>query len=133
MFRDRPEFDVVYVDITKSPRLQGLRFIQADAHHLPFHDKTFQTAILGDILEHVKDPPQLLREAKRVASHIFATTPNEWEWAEAQRPFQFAPHIRFYTEETLTQDLKAGLHTNFEIFKIRGGGWSFFAIEWHTS
>lgn len=131
MFRDRKEFDVVYLDITRSPGLKCLKFIQADAHHLPFRDKTFSVAILGDILEHVKDPPQILREAARVANHIFATTPNEWEWDETKRPFQFTPHIRFYTEETLTQDLREGLPPNFEIFKIRGGGWSFFAIEWH--
>jgi len=135
MFRDRPEFDVVYVDIINGPKLHGLRFIQADAHRLPFRDRIFQTAILGDILEHVKDPSQVLSEAKRVARHIFATVPNEWEWDETKRPFQFAPHIRFYTEETLTQDLKAGLGppVNFEIFKIRGGGWSFFCVEWHSS
>ena len=133
MFRDHPEFNVVYLDIAKSPLLKRLTFVQADAHHLPFRDKTFNTVILGDILEHVKDPPQVLREAKRVANHIYATTPNEWEWDETKRPFQFAPHIRFYTEETLTQDLELSLKNTFEILKIRGGGWAFFAIEWHEA
>ena len=53
-------------------------FVQADAHHLPFDDQTFDTAILGDMLEHCPDPAQVLREAARVAKKLVATIYEEW-------------------------------------------------------
>jgi ubiquinone/menaquinone biosynthesis C-methylase UbiE len=54
------------------------RFTQADAHHLPFKDDEFDTAVLGDILEHSPDPAQMLREAGRVAKKVVATIYEEW-------------------------------------------------------
>lgn len=54
------------------------RFTMADAHHLPFKDDEFDTAVLGDILEHSPDPAQMLREAGRVAKKVVATIFEEW-------------------------------------------------------
>jgi len=48
-------------------------FIQADIHHLPFKDDEFDTAVLGDILEHSPDPIQMLKESSRVAKVLVAT------------------------------------------------------------
>lgn len=53
-------------------------FVQADAHKLPFKDDEFDTAVLGDMLEHVLDPVQVLREAARVAKKIVVTIFEEW-------------------------------------------------------
>jgi ubiquinone/menaquinone biosynthesis C-methylase UbiE len=52
--------------------------VQADAHHLPFKDDSFRTAVLGDVLEHVVDPLKVLMEAKRVAQRIVLTVFEEW-------------------------------------------------------
>ena len=77
--------NIVTVDIDK---YDVQNFVQADAHHLPFQDKEFDTAVLGDILEHVNDPVQVLKEAKRVAKNkIVITVPNEYEWDKDRGPF----------------------------------------------
>jgi len=57
-------------------------FVQADAHKLPFSDDEFDTAVLGDIVEHSPDPAQMLREAGRVAKKVVATIYEEWRLDE---------------------------------------------------
>jgi len=52
-------------------------FVQADAHYLPFANDAFDTAVLGDILEHSPDPLKMLREAGRVAYRVVITVPEE--------------------------------------------------------
>lgn len=42
------------------------RFVVADANHLPFPESVFVGAIAKDVLEHVDDPIQVLRELRRV-------------------------------------------------------------------
>ena len=135
MFRDIAQDRTTFIDNSQiaQKKCKGLNFHLADAHNLPFPDKSFDVAILGEVLEHVANPVAVLREAKRVAKHIFITTPNEWEWKAEQRPFSTLGHIRFYTEETLEKDLKEGLENGYFIFKIVGGGWSFFGVEWHQN
>ncbi len=44
----------------------NLRFVQADAHHLPFRDKTFDVAYSRYVLEHLADPVRVLEEVHRV-------------------------------------------------------------------
>lgn len=130
MFRDHP-LDIVEVDMMYAfpdSYKYKIKFVKADAHYLPFKDKSFKCAIVGDMLEHVKNPVQVLKEAKRVAKDIFITVPNEWEWKLESRPFGNACHIRFYKLDTLKTDLDESLRT-YEIIKIRGGSWSFFAIS----
>jgi len=68
-----PECTHVDLDLFDYPN-----FIQADAHNLPFPDQSFDTAILGDMLEHVSNPSQVLREAGRVAKTVVATIFEEW-------------------------------------------------------
>lgn len=53
----------------------------ADAFALPFPDGSFDTAILGDIIEHCKtdeDARQMVAEAKRVASRVIITCPEDY-------------------------------------------------------
>lgn len=53
-------------------------FVKADLHDLPILDRSFDTAILGDVLEHVMDPEQVVREAARVArQRLVITVPEE--------------------------------------------------------
>jgi len=86
-FTDFNRKNIVSVDIDK---YDIENFVQADAHNLPFKDKEFDTAILGEILEHVESPVQVLKEAKRIANKIVITVPNEYEWSEELRPFESA-------------------------------------------
>jgi len=50
-------------------------FIQADAHFLPFRDDSFDVVVLSEVLEHVINPEQVVKEALRVAFRIIFTTP----------------------------------------------------------
>lgn len=62
-------------------------FVRADAEHLPFQDKAFTIAVLGELLEHVKSPVEALKEANRVAENILITVPFEYEWDKRLKPF----------------------------------------------
>jgi SAM-dependent methyltransferase len=64
----------VHVDID---RWNHPRFVQADICFLPFANDAFDTAILGDVLEHVVDPERAVREAARVAYRLVMTIPEE--------------------------------------------------------
>ena len=44
-------------------------FIRADTQHLPLRDATFETVVSSHVIEHVKDPVEMLRELTRVAKH----------------------------------------------------------------
>lgn len=108
------------------------KFVKIDALHLPFKDGAFKCTVLGDMLEHVNDPVQVLKEVSRVSKCAYISVPNEWEWDETKRPFQHSQHLRFYTIYTLIGDLEKGLDTScsIKIHKARGGGWSFFCVEY---
>ncbi len=62
-------------------------FFQMDAHHLEFPDNSFDVAVLGDLLEHVEDPSQVLKEAHRVAKRLVITVPDEANWSEEHNPY----------------------------------------------
>lgn len=61
-------------------------FVQCNAEDLPFKDGYFDTAVLGEVLEHVVDPVKVLREARRVAKFLWFSTPNEDGWSENAKP-----------------------------------------------
>lgn len=62
-------------------------FVRANAEELPFKDQEFDVAVLAEILEHVENPIQALKEAKRAAKRLVITVPYEHEWAEELLPF----------------------------------------------
>jgi ubiquinone/menaquinone biosynthesis C-methylase UbiE len=62
-------------------------FVQAQAEDLPFPDKSFDKALLGEIVEHSKTPVKVLQEANRVANMSVITVPYEVEWEEQYYPF----------------------------------------------
>lgn len=66
---------VVHLDLD---RWHYRRFVQADAHHLPFRDDVFAAVACGDVLEHLVDPLQSLREMRRVARRAIITVFLEW-------------------------------------------------------
>ncbi len=52
--------DAISSDIVFAPWIDAV----LDAHHLPFHDETFDNIILFDILHHLDDPAQFFYEAQ---------------------------------------------------------------------
>lgn len=76
--------DVHYCDINEFPLPN---FTVADAHNLPFPDNSFTTVCVCELLEHVRDPLQVLREAARVASkRVIFTVPFEYLWTSDKLP-----------------------------------------------
>jgi SAM-dependent methyltransferase len=57
---------VVGVDLKAAQRLPGIPTLAADALSLPFRDGSFELVICASLIEHVLDPPALLREMHRV-------------------------------------------------------------------
>ena len=58
---------MVYVDLEAPPRPpEGLSFVVADAHELPFRDGVFRKAHMYHVLEHLEEPVKALREILRV-------------------------------------------------------------------
>uniref|UniRef100_A0A6M3XY87 Putative methyltransferase n=1 Tax=viral metagenome TaxID=1070528 RepID=A0A6M3XY87_9ZZZZ len=67
------------------------------AECLPFKDKTFETVIMTEIIEHVENPDVLLREGCRVGERIILTTPLDYVDAMG--------HVRLYTVDLLLEQL----------------------------
>jgi len=68
-------------------------FIQMNAHDLTdptksFPDKTFDVAILGELLEHVDDPVKVLKGANRVAKRLLITVPDPAHWIQEYYPYE---------------------------------------------
>jgi len=85
MFKNTPIVDdVTHVDLDDF----GLpNYVKADAQDLPFDDKQFGIAVVSEILEHVPDPVEAIKEAVRVADKVIITVPYEYEWCESYKPF----------------------------------------------
>jgi SAM-dependent methyltransferase len=55
--------------------------ISASAEFLPFSDESFHLVVGSDVIEHVENPAQVMRETYRVLESggaIFLATPNRW-------------------------------------------------------
>jgi ubiquinone/menaquinone biosynthesis C-methylase UbiE len=56
----------------------GPGYLHADAHHLPFEDDQFDLVVSVEVLEHLTDPVQGLRELTRVSRrHVIFSVPRE--------------------------------------------------------
>jgi len=63
-------------------------FVQTDATKtLPFNDKEFDIAVLGEIVEHVENPVDVIREAMRISKKLIITVPWESRWTSELLPF----------------------------------------------
>jgi ubiquinone/menaquinone biosynthesis C-methylase UbiE len=76
------DFSPAALAIARSPGGQNARpaaFTQADAHHLPYRDASFDVIISCETIEHLLDPAAALREMGRVCrpgGALYLTTPN---------------------------------------------------------
>jgi ubiquinone/menaquinone biosynthesis C-methylase UbiE len=100
--------DTVQVDMDK---YDHKNFVQADAHNLPFKDDEFDTAVLGDIVEHSINPAQMLREAGRVAKKVVATIYEEWRLEE------MGGSVEAYVDNMKKDIKKAGFNSHYDYLK----------------
>lgn len=85
-------------------RLEGAEVARAE--NLPFEDNSFDVVSLGEILEHVYSPLDVLEEAARVARRaVIGSTPTEdGAWGSHRVP-DHPFHVRCYDEASLVSDL----------------------------
>jgi ubiquinone/menaquinone biosynthesis C-methylase UbiE len=74
-------FECVGVDANpnyvKEANSKGNEVFNMNAKHLEFPDKFFDTALLFEVLEHIDDPAEVLKEAKRVSKkNVLITVPD---------------------------------------------------------
>lgn len=104
----------------------------AVAEELPFPDKSYDVVVLGYVLERVKDPQAVLREACRVARRVVVgDTPHRDSVMWGDHTLETSPHdVRTYTVETLYDELKLfakKLHIDTLLVDKRPGMLSFCA------
>jgi len=87
----------------------------------PFKDKTFDTVIMFELIEHVVEPDKILKEAKRVAKKsILISVPNcggtetLGNYGLTYEHFLEMDHKNFFTKDSLT----VLLSKHFDNFKI---------------
>lgn len=72
----------INIDISKPVKIPD-NFVLADAHYLPFVDSLFERVYFYDVIEHVENPSQCLREIHRVlksGGKVEISTPNPLHW-----------------------------------------------------
>ena len=98
----------------------------APAESLPYPDKSMDVVILGEILEHVFDPVEALREAARVARRVVVgSTPHEagkWGPKGPRAPDRHRFHVRCFTEPELRAALHAASLRTLRIATVRRAG-----------
>lgn len=71
-----------------------------DGSAIPYPDDTFDLAILSHVIEHLEHPRMALREAARVARHVYVEVPMEYALTNRRLRRDFAldatGHINFY-------------------------------------
>ena len=96
----------VFLNVARERCFRGT-FVQGDlAERLPFADRSFDTTICLDVLEHVWDDTQTIRELARVTRRrLVVAVPQEDQWMWRYRlifyPYRDPTHRRYYTPESL--------------------------------
>jgi len=105
-------FDVKGADINpkyvETARRRGVDAAHVADGRVPFPDKSFDTVLLFEVLEHVPDPAATLAEARRLArKNVLVTVPHSGGIHELQQSgllfehFADLDHKHFYTEASL--------------------------------
>lgn len=85
---ERGNFQYLGVDL--SLEHLPLPDVCADSLRLPFRDSTFDTILSTQVIEHVADPSEMMREIRRVlkpSGHVIMTAPQAWPLHEEPRDF----------------------------------------------
>jgi SAM-dependent methyltransferase len=79
-----------YIGVDRSLEHSPLPDVCADSLKLPFRDGSFDTILSTQVIEHVSDPSEMMREISRVlkpSGHVIMTAPQAWPLHEEPRDF----------------------------------------------
>ena len=124
------KFQVFSFDIDKNLILQRSlvcpqnRWLVADALAIPFREQSFDALFAGEIIEHLPDVDQTLREWRRVLKQgglLILTTPNKFRLSNlidrSARPIS-PDHLNELSFAELRDELLPG--AGFEVLKVKG-------------
>lgn len=112
--RRNPELKLVGVDLSDAAVAYAnthfgdkARFRTGSIYKLPFSDRSFDTVLCSEVLEHLDDPSKAVEELKRVArNYVLITVPLEpyFQWLNSfGRMLRLNPdagHVNFWTAST---------------------------------
>lgn len=84
-------------------------FVLADCEYLPFQDAVFKKIFAIHVLEHLKNPPQALKEWKRVGEIVVIRVPSAYDLDQTKT------HIYTWNQATLT-NLLDKIFENVRVF-----------------
>ncbi len=116
-----PELKITGVDLSedaieyaKSHFGDHARFRTGSVYKLPFSDKSFDTVLCSEVLEHLDDPNRAVGELKRVARHhVIITVPHEpyFQWLNSLGQLVGVSsdpgHVNFWTSNTFQAFVRA--------------------------
>lgn len=101
---------------------KGIKAYVMSVDNLDFPDNSFDTVLLFEVLEHIKNPEDVLKEAKRVArKNILVTVPNCTQFLELKSSgltYEHVlekDHINFFTKK----DMENLISKEFNKFKVK--------------
>lgn len=113
------DYNPDYVRIAREKHGVEAHCVRADT--LEYADKSFDTVLLFEILEHLKDPGPVLREARRVArKNVLITTPDCTDLEKLKRAMLTyrhtleREHVLFFTKA----DLEELLAQHFTFYRV---------------
>jgi len=99
--------------------IKGMINIDKDATNLPYKDNSFDTIILSDVIEHIKNWKKAVNEAVRVSKNkIIITVPAyKWLWSNYDK---LLGHYRRYEKKDIDKFLKTYSDINYKMGYLFG-------------
>jgi len=88
-----------------------------DGYHIPYDDMSFDLAIISHVIEHTEYPRMIIKDAARVASHIFIEVPLEMTARLSDNyVWDGVGHINWYSMKSIRRFLQS---MDFQIISQR--------------
>lgn len=108
------DVDEQAIEFAKEHFGEKARFRAGSVYKLPFSDKSFDTVLCSEVLEHLEDPNRAVGELKRVARNfVVISVPHEpyFQWLNNVGKFlrlsRDPGHVNFWTSKTFQAFIRA--------------------------